>query len=106
MRRFGQVPDHELDDLATSDPGSETPPAVPAQQPAAIEPVWSNGRLTLPKAAAKSDLKGRSFGVALKSLREEMRAFADHSSTNLSQVALLSIAIKGGAQSRRGNLQK
>src|SRR4029077_20036608 len=52
-------------------------PMIPAQQPAAIEPVWSKGRLTLPKAAAKSDLKGRTFTAALKSLRQELRTFAD-----------------------------
>jgi hypothetical protein len=62
---------------AASDAGSKSPAAIPAQRPAAIEPVWSNGRLTLPKAAAKSDLKGRSSAAALKSLREELRAFAD-----------------------------
>ncbi len=52
------------------------PPSIPAQQPAAIEPVWKNGRLTLPKGPTKSDLTGRKFGSALKSLREEMRVFA------------------------------
>lgn len=77
MKRFEQLPDHALDDLAVVDTGLPAPPAIPAQQPAAIEPVWSKGRLTLPKAAAKSDLKGRSLTAALKSLREEMRAFAD-----------------------------
>lgn len=77
MRQFDRLADQALDDPPTSDTGSKPPPTIPAQQPAAIEPVWSNGRLTLPKAATKSDLKGRGFAAALKSLREEMRAFAD-----------------------------
>jgi hypothetical protein len=65
-----------LDDPATGDTGSGAPPAIPAQQRAAIEPVWSKGRLTLRKAAAKSDLKGRKFTAALKNLREELRGLS------------------------------
>ncbi len=58
-------------------PATEAAPTIPAQQPAAIEPVWSKAQLKLPKSPAKSDLKGRKFTAALKSLREEMRPFAD-----------------------------
>jgi hypothetical protein len=76
MRQF-----ERLEDQAVGDPPGDTdgkaPPTIPAQQPAAIEPVWSKGRLTLRKTAAKSDLRGRKFAAALKSLREEMRAFAN-----------------------------
>lgn len=72
MRRFDW-----LEDQARGDPSTpQAPPAIPPQEPAAIEPVWSKGRLTLPKAPAKSDLKGRKFSAALKSLREELSAFA------------------------------
>jgi hypothetical protein len=77
MRRFDRLADQAADDPATDDARSETPPAIPAQKPAAIEPVWSKGRLTLPKAATKSDLKRRKFTAVLKSLREEMCALAD-----------------------------
>jgi hypothetical protein len=55
QRRFDRLADQAVDDLAGGDIGSGAPPAIPAQQPAAIEPVWSKGRLPLPKAAAKSD---------------------------------------------------
>jgi hypothetical protein len=49
---------------------------VPEQRPAAIEPVWSKGKLSLPKAAAKNNLAGRGLNAALKSLRQELRDFA------------------------------
>jgi hypothetical protein len=56
---------------------SITPPPIPAQRAAALEPVWSKGRLTLPKRPVQSDLTGRQLAAALKSLREELRDFAD-----------------------------
>ena len=57
--------------------GTSAPlPPIPAQQPAAIEPEWRNQRLTIPKGPTKTDLTGRKFGAALKSLRQEMRSFA------------------------------
>jgi hypothetical protein len=52
-------------------------PPIPAQRPAAIEPVWTNGRLTIPKRAAKSDLTGRKLTAAFASLREELHALVD-----------------------------
>jgi hypothetical protein len=55
---------------------SAPPPPIPAQQPAAIEPEWRNRRLTIPKAKTKTDLTGRKFAAALKSLRHEMHGFA------------------------------
>ncbi len=55
---------------------SAPPPPIPAQQPAAIEPEWRNRRLTIPKSPTKTDLTGRKFAAALKSLRQEMRSFA------------------------------
>jgi hypothetical protein len=50
----------------------ESLPDIPAQKPAAVEPVWRKDRLTLSKTPVKSDLKGRNFTAALKSLRAEL----------------------------------
>jgi hypothetical protein len=66
-------------DELTNPPGEQAGEAtavVPEQRPAAIEPVWSGGKRSLPKAAAKTNLRGRSFASALKSLRQELQAFA------------------------------
>ena len=63
--------------LTENETSSIAPPAIPAQRAAALEPVWSGGRLTLPKRPTKSDLTGRKFTAALKSLHEELCAFAD-----------------------------
>ena len=63
-----------VEESAPSGPGA--PPSIPAAQPAAIEPVWTNRRLTIPKAPTKTDLTGRKFVAALKSLRREMHGFA------------------------------
>ena len=52
-------------------------PTVPAQRSAAIDPVWKKGRLTVPKAPAKTDLSKRSFAAALLALRQELREFTD-----------------------------
>jgi hypothetical protein len=53
-------------------------PTIPPQQPAAIEPIWRKGRLTLSKTATKTDLKGRAFTAAFNSLREELQIFANN----------------------------
>jgi len=53
------------------------PPAVPAQQPAAVEPIWTDDRLSLPTEPATPDLESTTFAAALKSLRDELRAFVD-----------------------------
>jgi hypothetical protein len=58
-------------------PADEDFPTVPVQRPAAIEPIWSNGRLTVSRTVVKTDLKGRAFTAALRSLREELQTFAD-----------------------------
>jgi hypothetical protein len=70
---------NKISELEGSIPPTDTDPApsVPPQQPAAIEPVWGDGRLTLPNKPAKTNLSGRKFLAALKSLREELSAFAD-----------------------------
>jgi hypothetical protein len=49
---------------------------VPPQRPAAVEPVWENDLLTLPNKRAKTDLTGRKFPAALRSLGAEVRALA------------------------------
>jgi hypothetical protein len=77
MSRLARLADQAEGDPPTGDIDEKAPPVIPAQRPAAIEPIWSNGRLTLPKAAAKSDLRGRALTAALKSLREELHVFAD-----------------------------
>src|SRR5260370_24962930 len=63
--------------LTENEASSIAPPTIPGQRAAALEPVWSNGRLALPNRPAKSDLTGRKLIAALKSLHEELCAFAD-----------------------------
>jgi hypothetical protein len=50
---------------------------VPAQRPAAVEPVWENGVLTLPKISAITDLQDQQFAAALRGLSAEILTFAD-----------------------------
>jgi hypothetical protein len=50
---------------------------VPAQRPAAVEPVWENGVLTLPKTSAITDLQDQQFAATLRGLSAEILAFAD-----------------------------
>jgi hypothetical protein len=52
-------------------------PSVPAQRPAALEPVWKKGRLTLPKKPAKTDLSKKKFAGALAALRNELHDFSE-----------------------------
>jgi hypothetical protein len=60
-------------------PRPEEPPdtSVPPQRPAAIEPFWENGVLTLPKAAATTDLEDQQFAAALRGLSAEIRGLAE-----------------------------
>lgn len=51
--------------------------SIPNQRPAAVEPIWKNGALTLPKRSAKTDITRRQFAAALKGLGAELRSFAD-----------------------------
>src|SRR5262249_41777983 len=55
---------------------TQQPPAVPAQQPAAIEPIWQRGRLTVSKSHAATGLGKKGFTSALLGLREELGDFA------------------------------
>lgn len=68
FERDGKIEDPlpNLDDL----------PSVPAPRPAAIEPVWDKGRLTIPKQPATTDLDQKTFGAALSALRVELRDLA------------------------------
>jgi len=50
---------------------------VPSQRPAAVEPIWQKGRLTVPKKPAKTDLNKKKFEAALSALRAELRELAD-----------------------------
>jgi hypothetical protein len=51
-------------------------PTVPGQRPAAMEPVWKNGRLTLPNNPAKVNLSKKKFAAALTALRDEVLDFS------------------------------
>jgi len=73
-RRGSRLP--PLDNVSPVPPTeSVAVPTIPAQQPAAIEPEWSNGVLRLRKGPVKTDLKGRQFSAALRSLKAELHAF-------------------------------
>jgi serine/threonine protein kinase len=52
-------------------------PTIPPQRPAALEPVWQEGRLTLPKKPAKTGLSKKKFADALSALRNELRDFSE-----------------------------
>jgi hypothetical protein len=51
------------------------PPEVPRPLPAAVEPRWENGILTLPERPLPTDLAADNFVSALKALRAEFREF-------------------------------
>jgi hypothetical protein len=57
----------------------ETPlaPEVPGVRPAAIEPIWWDGKLTLPGFASPSDLDEMSLVAALQALREDLTELAN-----------------------------
>ena len=50
---------------------------VPPLRPAALEPVWSGGRLVLPPHAAESDSDAVVLVMAFKFLRDEIAGLAD-----------------------------
>jgi hypothetical protein len=52
-------------------------PEIPPQRPAALEPVWSNGKLVLPTRPARTDGDKRVIAAALKGLRAELVELAD-----------------------------
>jgi hypothetical protein len=52
-------------------------PEIPPQQPAALEPVWSNGILVLPSTSAEIDGDPEALASALKVLRQEIAELAD-----------------------------
>lgn len=52
----------------SGDDGSE----IPDVKPAAVEPIWEDGRLVLPSISALSDVDGQTMGAALVSLRESL----------------------------------
>jgi hypothetical protein len=60
--------------------GTPTPPklpVVPTQRPAAVEPIWEKGRLTVSKRPTKTRLSKRKFADALSALHQELRELAD-----------------------------
>lgn len=52
------------------------PPTIPASRPAAVEPVWRDGRLTVPSQPITIDLQQNEFLNALRSLRTGLQSFA------------------------------
>jgi hypothetical protein len=52
-------------------------PGVPRQRPAAIEPIWQKGQLTVPKKPAKADLNKQEFEAALSALHTDLNELAD-----------------------------
>jgi hypothetical protein len=51
-------------------------PEVPGVRPAAIEPIWQDGKLTLPDILLSSDLDEASLIAALQALREDLAELA------------------------------
>jgi hypothetical protein len=52
-------------------------PDIPPQRPAALEPVWSNGKLVLPSKHARTDGDIKALSAALKVLRAGIIELAD-----------------------------
>jgi hypothetical protein len=61
----------------TQEPKPSAIPEIPPQRPAALEPVWSNGKLVLPARSARTDGDKRANAAALKALRAEINDLAD-----------------------------
>ncbi|MGB6325696.1 MAG: hypothetical protein WBG11_07955 [Methylocella sp.] len=59
------------------EPKPSTAPNIPPQRPAALEPVWSNGKLVLPSHPASTDGDPEALVAALKVLRAEIAELAD-----------------------------
>jgi hypothetical protein len=55
----------------------ELPIVVPAQSPAAIEPVWDGERIVLPQTPMRADLDADGMTAALASLRNALGQLAD-----------------------------
>ncbi len=53
------------------------PPPVPNVRPAAIEPIWHDGKIALQNAPLSSDLDPASLIAALNALRDELSELAD-----------------------------
>jgi hypothetical protein len=58
-------------------PESSLVPEIPPQRPAALEPVWSNGKLVLPSDPARIDGDPDALVSALTVLRAEIAELAD-----------------------------
>ena len=50
---------------------------IPPQKPAAIEPVWRNGKLTLPGGPTDADLPGPSLEAALAALKNRLESLVE-----------------------------
>ena len=56
---------------------SPEPPQVPRPKPAAIEPIWQDDQLVLPRSPLQADLSPADLIAALTSLQEALREVAD-----------------------------
>jgi hypothetical protein len=52
-------------------------PSIPAPRRAAVEPVWRNGKLTVPTQPIAVDLQQNEFPAALRALRAGLQKFAN-----------------------------
>jgi hypothetical protein len=50
---------------------------VPEQSPASLQPIWEQGRLTLPQRPATADIGEASFAAALLTLGSQVREFVE-----------------------------
>lgn len=62
-------------DEANND-GQPSSPHIPETRPAAIEPLWQDGKLTLPIVSPASDLDESSLLASLNALREDLTELA------------------------------
>lgn len=69
LRRAAGLPEHQVKVPDTLE--------IPPTQPAAIEPMWREGRLTIPSAALQGDLDKPDLDSALQALRQQIKSVAD-----------------------------
>jgi hypothetical protein len=75
--QLAQRPSDDKVESREADPPRRPVPDVSVQRPAALEPLWKKGRLTLAKKPAKTGLSKKNFADALSALRNELRDFSE-----------------------------
>jgi len=71
------IMEHQPPGRRKKEPKPSSIPEIPPQRPAALEPVWSNGKLVLPSDPASADGDPDALVAALKVLRAEIAELAD-----------------------------